>query len=199
MTQTKIIVLANTKGGSGKTTSTICIATALAGQMDVEVWDSDPQASATTWADSAEEAGETLPFSVEIVNHSRLNQLRQKTTADYVVIDTPPGDPRMIDAAIAIADLVILPTASTAMDLERTIQTAATIPAEILRVALITRTNKQTRSYRDAMELLQSHEDLATFSTGITNREAIHHSYGFRPRIFHEYSTVTDEILEILQ
>src|SRR5699024_12315235 len=86
----------------------------------------------------------------------------------------------MIDAAIAVADLVILPTASTAMDLERTIQTAATIPAEILRVALITRTNKQTRSYRDAMELLQSHEDLATFSTGITNREAIHHSYGFQ-------------------
>lgn len=199
MTEPKIITLANTKGGSGKTTSTICIATALAGQYHVEVWDGDPQASATTWADSAHEIGEPLPFNVEIVNHSRLRHLRKNSSADYIVVDTPPGDPTMIDAAIAVADLVILPTASTAMDLERTIQTAANIPADILRIALITRTNKQTRSYRDAMELLQSDEDLAVFSTGITNREAIHHSYGMRPRIFHEYSTVTDEILEILQ
>lgn len=199
MTEPKIITLANTKGGSGKTTSTICIATALAGQFNVEVWDADPQGSATGWADLADETDAPLPFNVEVMNVRRLNKQRQKTTADYVLIDTPPGERKMIDEAIAIADLVILPTAATAMDLERTIKTAENIPAATLRVALITRTNKQTRSYRDAMEFLQSDDDLAVFSTGITNLEAIHHSYGTRPRIFHEYSTVTDEILEILQ
>lgn len=199
MTETKVVVFANTKGGSAKTTSTICVATALAGQFDVEVWDADPQGSASDWADMAAEAGESLPFKVEAINLARLKRVRQATTADYVLIDTPPGNPPMIDAAIGAADLVILPTASTAMDLERTIMTIENIPAEIPRVALITRTNKQTVAYRDAMELLQSQDDLAVFSTGINNREAIHHSYGSRPRIFHEYSVVTDEILEILQ
>src|SRR5690625_1740846 len=199
MKQTTLITIANTKGGSGKTTSTICIATALAGQFTVEVWDADPQGSATDWADLADETDTPLPFNVEVLNAKRLNKQRQKTTADYVLIDTPPGDRETIDNAIAIADLVILPTASTAMDLERTIKTAGGIPPATMRVALITRTNKQTRSYRDAMEFLQSDDDLAVFSTGITNLEAIHHSYGTRPRIFHEYSTVTDEILEILQ
>lgn len=196
---TQVIALVNTKGGSGKTTSAICIATALTGaKHSVEVWDSDPQASATAWADVAAETDAPLPFVVEIVNHSRLGRQRQRTTADYVVLDTPPGDSRMIDAAVAAADLVILPTASTAMDLERTVQTAATIPVTTPRVALITRANKQTRSYRDAMEFLGDHDDLAVFSTGITNREAIHYSYGSRPPVFHEYSTVTDEILELL-
>jgi|SRR5699024_11231135 len=199
MKQTTLITIANTKGGSGKTTSAICIATALAGQFTVEVWDADPQASATEWADLASEAGTPLPFAVEIVNRSRIQRIRQQTTADYVLIDTPPGDPQMIDAAIAAADLVILPTAATAMDLERTVQTAANIPDHILAVALITRTNKQTRSYREAMEFLHNNDDMAAFNTGITNREAIHHTYGFRPPIFHEYSAVTDQILEIFQ
>lgn len=163
------------------------------------MWDADPQGSAKDWADLADETDASLPFNVEVMNLRRLGKQRQKTTADYVLIDAPPGDTKMIDAAIAVADLVILPTGSTAMDLARTLETAANIPVDKLRVALITRTNKQTRSYRDAMELLQSDDDLAVFSTGITNLEAIHHSYGTRPRIFHEYSTVTDEILEILK
>src|SRR5699024_12041910 len=103
------------------------------------------------------EIGETLPFNDEIVKPARLRHHRKNSSADYIVVDTPPGDPTMIDAAIAVADLVILPTASTAMDLERTIQTAANIPADILRVAIITSTNKQTRSYRYEMVLIMIH------------------------------------------
>lgn len=164
----------------------------------MEVWDSDPQATAIAWADLAADPDTPLPFEVEIVNYSRLDRQRKRVTADYVVLDTPPGDSTMIDAAIVAADLVILPTVATAMDLEHTIQTAATIPTATPRAGLITRTNKQTRSYRDALEFLSDREDLAAVIAGITNREAIHHSYGSRPPIFHEYSAVTDEILETL-
>lgn len=198
MASTQIVALVNSKGGVAKTTSTICIATALSGQFDVEVLDADPQGSASDWADVAIESDDPLPFNVEVINESRLKRLRKAATTDFILIDTPPSNPKMIDAAIAVADLVIIPTAATVLDLERTLATAGQIPDETPRIALITRTNKQTVAYRDAMELLQSQDDLAVFSTGITNREAIHHSYGSRPRIFHEYSAVTDEILEIL-
>ena len=44
---TKTIAIVNSKGGTAKTTSTICIATALAGMREVVVWDADPQGSAT--------------------------------------------------------------------------------------------------------------------------------------------------------
>ena len=52
---TKTIAIVNSKGGTAKTTSTICIATALAGMREVVVWDADPQGSATDWADLADE------------------------------------------------------------------------------------------------------------------------------------------------
>ena len=47
---------ANTKGGTAKTTSAAMIATVLAkaGQT-IELWDADPQGSASTWAEVAEE------------------------------------------------------------------------------------------------------------------------------------------------
>lgn len=39
----KRIVIANTKGGTGKTTSSIFLASALTARDSVEVWDADPQ------------------------------------------------------------------------------------------------------------------------------------------------------------
>src|SRR5699024_827028 len=128
---TTTIVFANSKGGVGKTTSAICLATALAGNHEVVLWDADPQASATEWAEQAADMGEPLPFEVQVINRALLKRLTKDATADYVLIDTPPGDPHMIDAAVAIADLVILPSAPAVMDLTRMLQTAASIPAHI--------------------------------------------------------------------
>ena len=85
---TKIIAFVNTKGGTGKTTSTICLSTALAGLRDVVVWDADPQGSATDWAEQAAESGDPLPFAVEVVNEALLKRARRNTDVDYAIIDT---------------------------------------------------------------------------------------------------------------
>lgn len=197
---TKFIVFANTKGGTGKTTSTICVATALAGaNRSVEVWDADPQASATEWAEQARDNDQQLPFEVEVINRALVKRKKDRASVDYVLIDTPPGDPDMIDEAVAIADLVILPSAPAVMDLSRMLQTAAGVPKHIPRAGLLTRANKQTVAYREALEFLQEQDQLAVFSYSIGNRQAIQNSFGYRPDIFHEYSAVTDEILEVTE
>ena len=64
-----IVAIVNLKGGVGKTTSAIALATAASRQgLEVRVLDADPQGSATMGADLAEEAGEPLPFEVGPAN-----------------------------------------------------------------------------------------------------------------------------------
>lgn len=193
---TVIVPILNTKGGVGKTTTAICLATVLAGVHTVEVWDADPQGSATEWAQLAANNDDPLPFNVEVINKVLLAHLARTTTADYVFIDTPPGDPDMIDAAAAVADLVILPSAPTVMDIARLVRTAASMPPQVPCVALLTRANKQTRTYREVVEYVHSQNNLAAFNNSIASRQAIHNSYGYRPPMFHEYSFVADELLE---
>lgn len=86
-----IISVINLKGGSGKTTTAMALATAAARHnRNVSVLDTDPQGDATTWAGDAEDAGETLPFTVDSANIGKLKRLR-KTMADdeLVIIDCP--------------------------------------------------------------------------------------------------------------
>ena len=62
------ISIVNTKGGVGKTTTAVYLATALAAQYRVILLDADPQGSATSWATDAFEAGDQLDFEVRPAN-----------------------------------------------------------------------------------------------------------------------------------
>lgn len=105
-----IISVINLKGGSGKTTTAMALATAAARHnRNVSVLDTDPQGDATTWAGDAEDAGETLTFTVDSANIGKLKRLR-KTMADdeLVIIDCPPAG-NVVDVACDVSDFVIVP------------------------------------------------------------------------------------------
>ena len=115
---------------SGKTTTAMALATAAARHnRNVSVLDTDPQGDATTWAGDAEDAGETLPFTVDSANIGKLKRLR-KTMADdeLVIIDCPPAG-NVVDVACDVADFVIVPATQGPFELSHALETAESLDA----------------------------------------------------------------------
>ena len=187
------IVITNTKGGVGKTTTAIYLATALSATQTVEVLDADPQGSATEWAIRAEENNQRLPFEVRPVNIAQLKRITS-TAETITIIDTAPGDTRGIDAALEGADLVIIPTASSAIDMSRVWETEA-VASKISRAyVLLTQIDARTRSYATAFEVLEQ-QGVGYFEAAIPRRESIRQSFGTRPAELYGYDKAAHEIL----
>src|SRR6476646_3402560 len=147
-----IVTVANRKGGVGKTTTSVFVAHALAEATGAPctLVDTDPQASVTRWARLAAEAGTPLRVAVR-----QLPPARVASGGPNVVIDTPPDDSDLVAAAVALADIVLVPTSPSALDLsvvESTLALAAGsgTPA----VVLLTRT-RRTRSVAGAEHTLK--------------------------------------------
>ncbi|ERS56474.1 hypothetical protein HMPREF1261_02472, partial [Corynebacterium sp. KPL1818] len=70
-----IITAINAKGGVGKTTTTMFLATVFAHrEKTVTVTDLDRQGSALEWSERAEDGGDPLPFEVELSIPKRVDR-----------------------------------------------------------------------------------------------------------------------------
>ena len=192
------IVVTNTKGGVGKTRTTLYLACALTTRgKNVEVWDADPQGSATEWALRAQDAGDPLPYDVISMNAVQLR--RATPRADFTLIDTAPGDWKGIDTALEQADVAILPCAPSGLDLDRLWETERIASQKCSSYVLLTQVDRRTRSFDAALEALEA-QGVGYFETPIPSREAIRQSYGRRPTpsALHGYESVITELLEAM-
>jgi chromosome partitioning protein len=173
-----IIAITNTKGGSGKTTTAMLLAEAAgrAGHT-AQVLDADPQGSATDWAQEAEDAGDPITrYAVTTVNRSSLRRIAERSEAEWIFIDTPPGDPATIDQAIQLADFVIVPTAPSPGDFYRTVSTIQSLGDTPLAV-LLTISHSRRKKLHDQIIQLCDDMDLVRFETEIPNRVGIAESW----------------------
>lgn len=194
-----VIVVANLKGGVGKTTTAVFLAEAAADRVGSALLvDTDPQASAMAWADASAEEGPGLRSVAVALPTPDLARRLGGISAGYrfVVIDTPPGHLGIVQAAARAGDVMVVPCQPTLMDLDR-VRATLDVASDSGRPAavLLTRTRTNTRALAAAREALEEAE-LPLVETTIPQREAIAGAYGARPTgpALGLYAAVLDEL-----
>ncbi|HNK15513.1 MAG TPA: ParA family protein [Nitrospira sp.] len=185
-----VVSLVHTKGGVAKTTSAVYLAAAAHRRgIDVELVDADPQGSALEWAADAR-GDQPLPFPVVMASRPlTINPDRELT-----IVDTPPGTAQVIQEAIDIADLVVVPTGASPLDVRRVWPTLE-ITAHRLTAVLLTGVDLRTRLADEVRSLLEN-EGVPVIGTPIVRREDIRRAYGITPTNLHGYDDVLTELME---
>ena len=138
----KIIAIGNLKGGTGKTTIAVNLCGALANGKGhpVALVDADQQASASAWMEQTGDEGlscHALPLNTTGSAQGWLRQVRELAKAnDYVLIDLPADIGPATQAAMAGADLVVVPVTPSPLDFH-----AAAQVIKLLRGVRKARTN----------------------------------------------------------
>ena len=179
----KVITIAQQKGGSGKTTIAANLATvfSLKNNLSTTLLDTDPQGSLGKWFMTRKEKlkdKNTLQFKTASLWGAQYEAKTLKEKCDIVTIDTPPN----IDAdgrpAIEIADLVLIPISPSQVDFwatESIIELAKREKKEIL--ILINRANAKSKLIKEAVKFVKDME-VKKAKTILGNRQIFVSSMG---------------------
>ena len=133
-----ITSVANLKGGVGKSTTTINLATA-AQKSGIQTWiiDVDPdQQAAAKWSDSRT----TIHPPVLSAVYSRLPQSiaeAERGGAELIFIDTAAFEQKILAASIQVANLILIPCRPTAQDVQYLTATTDIVAADQKPAAIV--------------------------------------------------------------
>ena len=204
-----IISLINQKGGVGKTTLSINIASHLARSgYKVLLIDADKQASASTWASLRDET----PF--QVVSLARENMAKDALSLaseyDFTLIDAPPHAEAVSRSCIIASDMVVLPIepsglSTWASDVTvQQVQQAQEYKETLKCGFVVSRKIGKTVIGRQVREMVES-SGIRIFSADIENRVAFAESITMGQNIFEwnadqkaiqEIETLTKEIID---
>lgn len=125
-----IITFASSKGGAGKTTSAIILASTLAQKHRVCVIDADPAERIVAWAEK-----KVLPETIEVRSctserdiHDEID--RAERQFDFTILDLEGAGTRLNAFAMGESDLVVIPMGDEQPDAEGAIETLAQVSLE---------------------------------------------------------------------
>ena len=117
----KVITIAQQKGGTGKTTLAVHLALAFIKyhNLKIAIIDTDPQGSLGQWFMIREEkklSNDNLTFKTASLWGAQYESKTLKKDHDIVIIDTPPKIESDARPSIESADLVLIPMAASHVD-----------------------------------------------------------------------------------
>jgi chromosome partitioning protein len=158
-----IIVLANSKGGVGKTSISVHLATWLAEQgHSVILADCDAQGSSGDWLSEAAPHIRVVRLADPTAILDALPQLAQD--ADYVVADGPGSNTETSRALLLRADLALVPCKASMLEVRALAQATAVLrqsqdirqgrPDAIIVLSMVGKTYRLTKDMKDAASAL---------------------------------------------
>ena len=144
------IVVSNVKGGVGKTTTAVYLAATAVerGYDTVLLIDSDRQASSAEWMEARPVEGVEL---VEAPSERTVARAMERHDG-LAVVDTPPGDERIVRAAIERADAVVIPTRAGGVEFSRVVATLELVPEKTPHGVVICAARLGTNDLTQAIE-----------------------------------------------
>ncbi len=158
-----IIVLANSKGGVGKMSISVHLATWLAEQgHSIVLADCDAQQSSSEWLAEAAPGLRTVRLAEPTAILDALPQLAQE--ADYVVADGPGSNIETSRALLLRADLAVVPCKASMLEIRALAQATAVLrqsqdirqgkPDAVIVLSMVGKTYRLTQDMKDAAAAL---------------------------------------------
>ncbi|MGO4437777.1 AAA family ATPase [Rhizobium sp. RAF56] len=112
-----VITFANTKGGAGKTTAVLLLATELARKgYRVTIVDADPQNWITRWYEISGKVENISVINFVTTASLPLHISENKHNTDYFIVDLPGARNPLLATAVGLSDHVLIPIQGCAMD-----------------------------------------------------------------------------------
>ena len=184
---TEVVSVFSRKVGVGKTVTALYAASLLKAQSkDVAVLDKDPEGSAGAWA----RATGDLPFPV----YPEGKQAQAMKHA-WVVIDTPPNDPRALGDAARLASRVIVVAKCNALEADRLVPTLDALAASGFAGPWGILLTQARGGLGREMKLALEEEDLPVFGV-IPHLVKYERAFGTLPEDLTEYREALAEVLQ---
>ena len=179
----KVITIAQQKGGTGKTTLAVHLALAFIKyhNLKVAIIDTDPQGSLGKWFMIREEkklSNDNLTFKTASLWGAQYESKALKKDHDIVIIDTPPKIESDARPSIESADLVLIPMAASHVDFWATgaiVEIAKKANKKIL--VQINRSSQRSKLINKTNDFIKS-LNLTSTKTIIGNRQIYTSSMG---------------------
>lgn len=182
------IVLVSPKGGAGKTTAALVLASQLARATGVTVIDADPNHPIKTWA-AAADLPETFRVLADVDEENIIERIEEAAAATpFVIVDLEGTAAKIVLLAISQADLVIVPTQGSQLDAEQASRALRLIKQQekmsrrsVPFTVLLTRTNVaiRTRTTAHIHKGLKA-AGIPVLGTELHEREAYRAMFSFR-------------------
>lgn len=171
-----IVVVANSKGGVGKSTLAVHISAWLFEQgHSVTLADCDTQHSSSDWAHEAAPGVKTVRLAEPDEILDRLPVLGQQ--ADYVIADGPGSNTEVSRALLLRADLAIVPAKASMLEVRALAQATNVLrqaqdirggaPKAVIVLSMVGKTYRLTQDMKDAAAALE----LPMAKTALTLRQ----------------------------